>query len=77
MASACKCDRCGAFYDPLDVLKPDFKQDGNKYPEAWRYTLKRDCHPYGTNKIDLCPACQVLLYKWVTEYDDLNKKRKD
>ncbi len=70
MASAYKCDRCGTFYDSSDI----FKYDGTEDSEAWRYTLVKDCHPYPDHNIDLCPACKVMLYEWIIEYDELNKK---
>ena len=61
MSNAYKCDRCGKLY--VSELVVDF----NKV--SWvRYDITKDCHPYGTFKLDLCDACKRELAEW------LNKK---
>ena len=50
--SAYKCDVCGALFE-RDVV-PDVC-----------ITVYR--HPYGTERLDLCSACQAKLEKWVFE----------
>jgi hypothetical protein len=64
MASATKCDRCGAFYD-------SFVAQGFEYPkpykDAWRYTISRDSYPYAEpdRKLDLCPNCRISFLDWL------------
>ena len=48
-----KCDRCGAFYNPL------------AFGKAWRYSVVKDCHPYPEHKVDLCNNCRLELEMWL------------
>lgn len=61
MATAMKCDRCGTYFD----VKSDIKQFEKTYPEAWRFSIYKDCHPYGVVELDLCNDCKIRLYKWM------------
>lgn len=45
-----KCDRCGALYE--EAYTPDV-------------TVEKYVHPYGSNRIDLCPECQKRLEKFL------------
>jgi hypothetical protein len=72
MSDIKKCDRCGNAYDPYATLKTGLL-DG----DWWRYLVYKDCHPYETIKIDLCPLCKKELFNWienkkeVTGYDKI------
>lgn len=63
MASATKCDRCGAFYDSFEVQGFEYPKP---YKDAWRYTILRDSYPYpNDNKLDLCPKCRISFLDWL------------
>ena len=54
MSKAYKCDRCGALYE----------HDFQLYLHS--YFVSKDCHPQEDLELDLCPACQKDLERWVT-----------
>lgn len=50
MASAKKCDRCGALYEmPVNPI----------------LRIKKDLYPYEPKYIDLCPQCYEELKQWL------------
>lgn len=55
-----RCDRCGAFFSPMEDSKGSRWED-----EWWRYYIGKDNHPYGTTELDLCLNCRKELYRWI------------
>ena len=69
MSIACKCERCGKFYDPNkddEALVP-IKQSILKFN-----AITLDCKNYKNNsnnwneftRIDICPACAHSFVEW-------------
>lgn len=52
--NAKKCDRCKSLYE--ERCTPDLQ-------------LIRYRHPYGDERIDLCPECLSELEKWLVEQE--------
>lgn len=51
MANALQCDRCECLYKAT-ICVPAIR-------------IYKDIHPYGDTMIDLCPACQSQLERWL------------
>lgn len=62
MSRACKCDRCGTFYE----------YDFQLYFHS--YFISKEGHPLEDLKLDLCPMCQKSLESWFTYPERVKKK---
>lgn len=62
MSIAMKCDRCGKLYEKnIGLNASEFDKDW------WRYSIRKDNHPYEETKIDLCESCQRALDDWIKQ----------
>ena len=52
MATAYKCDRCGALYE-------------KEITSRRKIEITDDIHPYPTHILELCWNCQAELIKWL------------
>lgn len=69
MSMAMKCDRCGKLFEKNKGLNAsEFDQDW------WRYSIRKDNHPYEETKIDLCESCQRALDDWIKQGGKTNDK---
>lgn len=56
---ACKCDRCGALFEP-NLNSPKFRVE--KYEGDWEY-----------EDVDLCPLCLIELDRFMKEDNKKNE----
>ena len=76
MAVACKCERCGSFYEPnqndeacvpTGVRSLDFNTITLNYKNYENDSLDW----VGFSRMDICPACAHSFTKWWTNPDDI------
>lgn len=67
MSIACKCERCGKFYDPNkkdEVLVPNQVNTFNAITLNYK-NYKNDSYTnVGFTRMDICPACALSFAKW-------------
>jgi hypothetical protein len=77
MAKACKCDKCGKYFDSNATWEA-YKEKQNGRKDLKFHLRYWDDEEVSWTDFDLCPNCYKALYKFLTgEYPKQKKENAD